>query len=163
MIQNWMQLCINIPYNYIAFEHFKQFQFESCCKKILKNVKIWMFTNVSRTVFNLVHFLKNIPPSLTWQHVCFQYFCVISNFCFKCGVILNNSSHFCHMYCFEEMRPTLHIYHSETPAFGFQSVQAASLCWKFQESPLRSNYNGCICIRKIWPVHCTLVRLGKAF
>lgn len=24
-------------------------------------------------------------------------------------------------------------------------------------------YNGCICIGKIWPIHCTLVRLGKKF
>ena len=25
------------------------------------------------------------------------------------------------------------------------------------------NCNGCICVRKIWPIHCTLVRLGKVF
>ena len=61
------------------------------------------------TVFNFDNFKTHIALSLTWQLMCIQYMCVISDFCFQCGVVLNNSSDFCHMHCFEEMKPTLHI------------------------------------------------------
>lgn len=49
---------------HIAFEHFKKFRFESCCKKIRENVKIYMFTNAQALMchiqFPIKFILKNI-------------------------------------------------------------------------------------------------------
>lgn len=87
--------------------------------KFLENLQVQTFTNDVHTQFPILFNWKKTPLSLTWQLMCSQYFCAISDFCFQCGVVLNYSSHFCHMHCFEEMKPALHIKHSGAPACVF--------------------------------------------